>query len=101
MKWHDVPTGDIEGSKSLVNFVADSFDPIIVAIFDKDEEDPYLFIVNDEKLIEPLEKKAKVWTAQEALDFLGSQIVPKVVITTFPDSKFIEVGPMQPEKEEE
>jgi len=103
--WLDISCDDLLG-KSLAQYMADEFDPVVCAVFDEDK--PVMWVANKQEYVDHYksqwadEKKTHkklAFHADEMLDFLGTQIVPQVIVKQFPESSFIEIQKLEPQKE--
>ncbi len=97
-KWYNVPIEEIK-AKSLVAFVEEEFDATICTAYDE-EEKPFLVVANTSDMKDYCDKSGIAFMyASDMMDLLTGSIGISLVAEVFPDSEFIEVKPIEPEKE--
>ena len=88
-KWALVPAEDIKGM-SIAQYARESKQPVVAAMFDNDEK-PLVFISNNDKDVSQYKSRGVSLHVNDLIDLLGTEVVPNVLIETFPGSDFMEV----------
>ena len=89
-------------NKSLAYFIAEEFEATICSVYkEKDDLVPMFVVANTSDMQEYCDKKnIPLVYASDMLDLLTGDIGLKLVAETFPDSDFLNIKSIEPEKEE-
>lgn len=93
-KWTNIEISKLKET-SITNWMADNFNRAVSIIYNN--EKPWIIICNNETDYTYYKQKSDngikflVITAQNCLAMFGNEILPKVVINTFPDSEIMEI----------
>ena len=88
-KWRAPHGEELEGI-SLIDFMCDSFDPMIAALYKDDKVE--VIISNKDSILETYSEKGVATLHSDVLNVLvGDKTYMDVVYNTFKDSEFVEV----------
>ena len=89
-RWKLIDARDLLGH-SVVSFMEATKEIIVCALFNEQEEKPFLFMSNDKAQVEIYKEKGYSFHSKDVLDLLGTEVVPRIACQTIPDAKFVEL----------
>jgi hypothetical protein len=90
-KWQSIPIGKII-NQSIAQYMADSEDPIVVALYDEINPSPIAYFSNQQKYVDMYRDKGFCMLAEDLLILLGETEPPlPLVATVFPDSEVVSI----------
>jgi len=99
-KFENICMDKLKG-KSLVEYCADEFDHVTLAMYDDESDRPNLIISNRRSDREVYAEKEMIYYyAKEFQQLLADRVCPNVVLNVMEGSFFIEVKSLEPEKED-
>lgn len=88
-KWRQISLDNVVGT-SILNFILESEDDIIAALFEGDE--PVAFVTNNMKHLERYKGSGKLCLDAETLrELVGTKALPSLIARTFPNSSLVEI----------
>ena len=88
-KWQPMPIEQVVG-QSICNYLVNASNPIVAALFN-DQNETIAYVSNRVEWVENYKKKGFSINASDLQELLGTDIIPPIIATTFPNSTFVEV----------
>lgn len=98
-KFKDICLDNLKG-RSLIDYCADEFNHVTLALYDDDNDKPNLIISNRLSDKEIYENKNMIYYyAEHFQQLLTDRVCPNVILNVIEGSSFIEVKTVEPAKE--